>query len=218
MRKADVSTAPAVVYRNYTLAELRADGAVHVIGVILALGGAIALLLFMFDRTAMGPYVATTVYLVTLVLSMSLSAAYNIWPTSPIKRFLRRFDHSAIYLLIAGTYTPFMAKSGTWWLLAGVWAIAIVGVLLKFLKPDRFDRLSIALYLGLGWSGAAAYQEFSGALSATIVWLILAGGVVYSLGVIFHILERLPFHNAIWHAFVLVAASTHFAAVCSAVA
>ena len=95
----------------------------------------------------MGPYVATTVYLVTLVLSMSLSAAYNIWPISPIKRFLRRFDHSAIYLLIAGTYTPFMAKSGTWWLLAGVWAIAIVGVLLKFLKPDRFDRLSIALYL-----------------------------------------------------------------------
>ncbi|MBB3149190.1 hemolysin III [Phyllobacterium trifolii] len=218
MRKADVSTAPAVVYRNYTLAELRADGAVHVIGVILALGGSVALLLFMFDRTAMGPYVATTVYLVTLVLSMSLSAAYNIWPTSPIKRFLRRFDHSAIYLLIAGTYTPFMAKSGTWWLLAGVWAIAIVGVLLKFLKPDRFDRLSIALYLGLGWSGAAAYQEFSGALSATIVWLILAGGVVYSLGVIFHILERLPFHNAIWHGFVLVAASIHFAAVCSAVA
>ena len=130
----------------------------------------------------MGPYVATTVYLVTLVLSMSLSAAYNIWPISPIKRFLRRFDHSAIYLLIAGTYTPFMAKSGTWWLLAGVWAIAIVGVLLKFLKPDRFDRLSIGLYLALGWSGAAAYQEFSGALSATIVWLILAGGVVYSLG------------------------------------
>ncbi|HMF67316.1 MAG TPA: hemolysin III family protein, partial [Phyllobacterium sp.] len=98
------------------------------------------------------------------------------------------------------------------------WAIAVVGVLLKLLKPDRFDRLSIGLYLGLGWSGAAAYDAFSGALSATIVGLILAGGVVYSLGVIFHVFERLPFHNAIWHAFVLVAASIHFAAVCSAVA
>jgi hemolysin III len=218
MPKSDISTAPAVIYRDYTLAELRADGAVHVIGVVLAMGGAAALLSIMVDRTAPGPYVATTVYLATLVLSMSLSAVYNIWPISPIKRFLRRFDHSAIYLLIAGTYTPFMAKSGTWWLLAGVWAIAIVGVLLKFLKPDRFDRLSIGLYLALGWSGAAAYQEFSSALSATIVWLILAGGVVYSLGVIFHILERLPFHNAIWHGFVLIAASIHFAAVCSAVA
>ncbi|CAN7726933.1 hemolysin III family protein [Phyllobacterium sp. LjRoot231] len=217
MRKADISTAPVVIYRDYTLAELRADGAVHVIGVILAMGGSVALLSFMFDRTAAGPYVATTVYLATLVLSISLSALYNIWPISPIKRFLRRFDHSAIYLLIAGTYTPFMAKSGTWWLLAGVWAIAIVGVLLKLLKPDRFDRLSIGLYLGLGWSGAAAHHEFSGALSATILWLILAGGVVYSLGVVFHVFERLPFHNAIWHAFVLVAASIHFAAVCSTV-
>jgi len=218
VRKADISTVPAVIYRNYTLAELRADGAVHVIGVILAIAGSVALLSFMFGRTAVGPYVATTIYLATLVLSISLSALYNIWPISPIKRFLRRFDHSAIYLLIAGTYTPFMAKSGTWWLLASVWAIAVVGVLLKFLKPDRFDRLSIGLYLGLGWSGAAAYDEFSGALSATVVWLILAGGVVYSFGVIFHIFERLPFHNVIWHAFVLVAASIHFAAVCSAVA
>jgi hemolysin III len=218
MPRSNISTAPAVIYRDYTLAELRADGAVHVIGVILAIGGTIGLLSFMFDRTAVGPYVATTVYLVTLVLSISLSALYNIWPISPIKRFLRRFDHSAIYLLIAGTYTPFMAKSGTWWLLACVWAIAIVGVFLKLLKPDRFDRLSIGLYLGLGWSGASAYHEFSGALSATILWLILAGGVVYSFGVIFHVFERLPFHNAIWHAFVLVAASIHFAAVCSAVA
>ncbi len=141
MRKPDISTVPAVIYRDYTLAELRADGAVHVIGVILAMGGSVALLSFMFDRTAVGPYVATTIYLATLVLSITLSALYNIWPISPIKRFLRRFDHSAIYLLIAGTYTPFMAKSGTLWLLTGVWAIAVVGVLLKLLKPDRFDRL-----------------------------------------------------------------------------
>jgi hemolysin III len=218
MRAANVSTAPAVIYRDYTLAELRADGAVHIVGVALALAGSIALLSFMVDRTVAGSYLATAVYVMTLVLSMSLSALYNIWPISPVKRFLRRFDHSAIYLLIAGTYTPFMAKTGTWWLLIGVWTIAVIGVFLKLLKPDRFDRLAIGLYLGLGWSGAAAYKEFSGALSADVLWLILAGGLVYSFGVIFHIFERLPFHNAIWHAFVLVAASIHFVAVCSAVA
>lgn len=219
MRAANVSTAPAVTYRDYTLAELRADGAVHIVGVTLALAGSIALLSFMVDdRAARGSYLATAVYVITLVLSMSLSALYNIWPISPVKRFLRRFDHSAIYLLIAGTYTPFMAKTGTWWLLIGVWAIAVVGVFLKLLKPNRFDRLSIGLYLALGWSGAAAYQEFSGALSADVLWLILAGGLVYSFGVIFHVFEKLPFHNAIWHAFVLIAASIHFVAVCSAVA
>ncbi len=162
-----------------------------------------------------GAYIATAIYLATLVLSISISAVYNVWPVSPVKLFLRRFDHSAIYLLIAGTYTPFMAKSGTWWLLAFVWAIAVAGVLLKFLMPNRFDRLSIGLYLALGWSGVAAYHEFAGTLSASILWLILIGGLVYSFGVIFHVVERLPFHNAIWHGFVLVAASIHYAAVCS---
>ncbi|QND54259.1 hemolysin III family protein [Phyllobacterium sp. 628] len=185
-------------------------------GVALAIAGAITMLALAPGEAT--SYAAMTVYLATLVLSFTLSAIYNIWPVSPAKLFLRRFDHSAIYLLIAGTYTPFMAKSGTWWLLSIVWAIALAGILLKLLKPHRFDRLSIALYLALGWSGVAGYQELTIALSATVMWLILAGGLVYSFGVIFHILERMRFHNAIWHSFVLVAASIHFAAVCSAVA
>ncbi|ATU95808.1 PAQR family membrane homeostasis protein TrhA [Phyllobacterium zundukense] len=217
MRKRSTSAISAVTYRNYSLAELRADSAIHITGVILAIVGSIALLSVMVDHTAVGAYVATTIYLTTLVLSITISAVYNVWPISPVKRLLRRFDHSAIYLLIAGTYTPFMAKSGTWWLLATVWAIAAAGVLLKLLKPNRFDRLSIGLYLALGWSGVAAYQELAGALSASILWLILAGGLVYSFGVIFHIVERMPFHNAIWHGLVLIAASIHFAAVCSTV-
>ncbi len=207
----------AVLYRDYSPAELRADRVIHVIGVVLAVAGSIALLAIMVDRTAVGPYIATAIYLATLVLSITISAVYNVWPVSPVKLFLRRFDHSAIYLLIAGTYTPFMAKSGTWWLLAFVWAIATAGVLLKFLMPNRFDRLSIGLYLALGWSGVVGYHDFAGSLSASILWLILIGGLVYSFGVIFHVVERLPFHNAIWHGFVLVAASIHYAAVCSTV-
>ena len=207
----------AVIYRDYSLAEVRADSAIHIIGVVMAVAGSIALLAFMVDRTATGAYIATAIYLATLVLSISISAVYNVWPISPVKLFLRRFDHSAIYLLIAGTYTPFIAKSGTWWLLATVWAIAVAGVLLKLLMPNRFDRLSIGLYLALGWSGVTAYHELAGTLSASILWLILIGGLVYSFGVIFHVVERLPFHNAIWHGFVLVAASIHYAAVCSAV-
>ena len=110
-----------------------------------------------------------------------------------------------------------MAKTGTWWLLATVWVTALVGVVLKMLMPGRLDRLAIGLYLALGWSGVAAYHELEGALSTSALWLILAGGIVYSCGVIFHVLERLPFHNVIWHGFVLAAASIHFAAVCAVV-
>ncbi len=216
MRPSPIRPLPVFVFRKYTIPELWADGVVHISGVTLAIVGSILLLVFGPEEPA--TYAAVAIYLATLVLSMGLSATYNIWPISPVKALLRRFDHSAIYLLIAGTYTPLMAKSGTWWLLSTVWAIAIVGVLLKLLMPNRFDRLSIVLYLALGWSGVAAYQELTLALSATVLWLILAGGLVYSFGVIFHVLERLPFHNAIWHAFVLTAASIHFAAICTAVA
>jgi hemolysin III len=210
-------TRPVLIFRDYSVAELWADGVVHIIGVILTITASVILLTIVLDQPARGASAVTAIYITTLILSVALSATYNIWPISPVKRFLRRFDHSAIYLLIAGTYTPFMAKSGTWWLLAGVWVIAVAGVLLKLLKPDRFDKLSICLYLALGWSGVAAYHELEGALSASVLWLILAGGMVYSLGVIFHVLERLPFHNAIWHAFVLTAAGIHFAAVYSVV-
>ncbi|MBA8878361.1 hemolysin III [Phyllobacterium myrsinacearum] len=217
LRPSPARPLPTLAFRNYTVAELWADGIVHMTGVTLTITGSILLLAFGTKEATLGAYTATAIYLATLTLSMGLSAIYNIWPISPVKAFLRRFDHSAIYLLIAGTYTPLMAKSGTWWLLSTVWTIAIAGVLLKLLKPDRFDRLSILLYLALGWSGVAAYQELTMALSATVLWLILAGGLVYSFGVIFHVLDRMPFHNAIWHAFVLTAASIHFAAICAAV-
>ncbi|MEK1890263.1 MAG: hemolysin III family protein [Phyllobacterium sp.] len=217
MTRSQLRALPVTIFRRYSVAELWADGVVHVLGTTLAIVASVILLTIVLGQPARGTSTATAVYVGTLVLSMGLSATYNIWPDSSIKYFLRRFDHSAIYLLIAGTYTPFMAKSGTWWLLASVWATAIAGVVLKLLMPGRFDRLAIGLYLALGWSGVAAYRQLEGALSASALWLILAGGIVYSCGVIFHVFERLPFHNAIWHTFVLTAASIHFAAVCAVV-
>lgn len=217
MTTSTAPTRPVLIFRNYSVAELWADGIVHIVGVALATTASIILLTIVMGQPARGTSAVTAIYLATLILSIALSATYNIWPISPVKSFLRRFDHSAIYLLIAGTYTPFMAKVGTWWLLSGVWVVAVMGILLKLLMPHRFDRLAIGLYLLLGWSGAAAYQELAGALSDSVLWLILIGGLIYSFGVVFHVLERVPFHNAIWHTFVLTAACVHFAAVYSVV-
>ena len=198
---------------RYSVAELWVDGIVHVLGVGLALAGAVVFSIAMFGRIDVAGFTAVSVYLSTLILSIAASAAYNIWPISRTKWILRRLDHSAIYLLIAGTYTPFMAKMGTWWMLAGVWAVASLGVALKLFRPGHFDRLSIALYLALGWSGIATYDSLVTKLSPTVLWLIVAGGLVYSLGVIFHVWEKLRFQNAIWHGFVLIAAAIHFVAV-----
>src|SRR5437660_891421 len=137
-------------------------------------------------------------------------------PVSPTKWLLRRFDHSAIYLLIAGTYTPFLAllKSGIAWtvLTTGLWSSALAGVLLKIALPGRFDRLSIALYLLMGWSGVMAYQHFIPVVPGMALWLLASGGIFYSLGTIFHLWETLRFQNAIWHGCVLIAASCHYCA------
>lgn len=201
----------------YTPAETLADAIVHASGLLLAISGTVVFLLAIAG-TAPGAAVAgVAVYLATLVLSIAASAAYNLWPVSRTKWLLRRLDHSAIYLLIAGTYTPFMVETELYEMLAAVWAIALFGVALKLLRPGRYDKLSIGLYLALGWSGAVVWNRLTG-LPEGVLPLIFAGGLVYSLGVIFHLWESLRYQNAIWHGFVLVAAAIHYLAVWTAVA
>lgn len=197
---------------SYSVAELWADGAVHAVGIVAVLAASIGLSASTAGALPAGELAAVGVYLGTLAASIGISAAYNLWPVTPTKWMLRRFDHSAIYLLIAGTYTPFMVKLGTWWLLAAVWAAAAGGIGLKLLAPGRFDRLAIALYLLLGWSGVAVFRTAVAGLPETVVRLVVLGGVLYSAGVVFHVLDR-RFCNAIWHGFVLVAAGAHFGAV-----
>jgi hemolysin III len=208
---------PASVSWDYDRVELIADGAVHAIGVSLGLVGAVVIVVMAAQSGAATDIPSVVIYAVGLLAMLGFSAAYNMWPISPVKWVLRRFDHSAIYLMIAGTYTPFVgqlkdgvASAG---LLLGVWLTAIIGVALKLLMPGRFDRMAIALYLILGWSCVVAYGPISAALPNASLWLLFAGGVLYSIGVIFHAWRKLRFHNAIWHGFVLAAACCHYSAV-----
>jgi hemolysin III len=204
---------------NYDRAEIFADGVVHVAGIVLALVGAGALTVAALYSSGRLSIVAVAIYLIGLVAALVTSATYNMWPISPVKWVLRRFDHSTIYLLIASTYTPFVAemKTGltTIGLLVGVWIAAIVGMIVKLALPGRFDRLSIGLYLLMGWSGLIAYPHVVAALPSSALWMLAAGGLFYSAGVIFHVWNRLRFQNAIWHSFVLVGAAFHYAAVFS---
>lgn len=206
---------PYSIEWKYDKAELWADGIIHLLGVVLAIIGAISMLLYLLPSVPPAISISSSIYLASLLIALVISAIYNVWPVSPTKWFLRRFDHSAIYLLIAGTYTPFAIHMGerALPLLTFVWSVAAIGIALKLLFPGRFDRLSILLYLALGWSGIWVYDAMVQSLPLSVFWLIAAGGVVYSLGVIFHIWERLRFQNAIWHGFVVVGAALHYCAV-----
>jgi hemolysin III len=208
---------PAGVTWDYDRPELIADGILHVVGLILGLVGAIAIVIVTVRSARAAEALSIVIYISALLSVFGLSAAYNMWPISRVKWVLRRFDHSAIYLLIAGTYTPFIAQMKSnlvsTSLMIGIWLTAIVGMTLKLLLPDRFERLGIALCLLLGWSGIIAYGPITAVIPGVCIWLLVAGGALYSAGVVFHRWESLRFQNAIWHGFVLVAAACHYFAV-----
>jgi hemolysin III len=151
------------------------------------------------------------------VATFSCSAGYNLVVRPKLKEVLRRLDHAAIFLMIAGTYTPFiLIKMNTPWglgLLAVVWTMAGIGIVIKLFAPRFLGGLSTALYLVQGWAVIAAWEPLMSAMPGRVLTLLVIGGVLYTVGVVFHLWERLPYQNAIWHGFVLSAASCHFAAV-----
>ena len=212
-----IHAATGAIRWNYDRAELIADGVVHGIGILAGVVAATVLVVLTAIHASARDILGVSIYVAGLLSMLVLSATYNLWPVSPTKWVLRRLDHSAIYVLIAATYTPFIMelKDSVFAiaLLVGVWCVAIFGIVLKLAWPGRFDRLSVGLYLALGWSGMMLYDSVIAALPQMALWFVLAGGALYSLGVIFHAWQRLRFQNVIWHCFVLLGAACHYAAV-----
>lgn len=204
-------------FRVPSKAELVADGVVHAIGILIAIAAGAALLALSVGRTGTGEYVSLIFYLASLLTVLGVSCAYNLWPHSPVKWVLRRADHAAIYLLIAGTYTPFLVNvpdplvSGA--MMGIVWGGAILGMAVKLFLPGRFDGLAIVFYLAIGWSGAIMLRALADVLPTSTIWLIAAGGAAYSCGVIFFVWRDLRFQSAVWHAFVVTGATLHLAAM-----
>jgi hemolysin III len=210
-----IHAATGAIRWNYDRAELIADGIVHAVGILF--GTIAATVLIVLTAVYASALDIVAIYVAGLLSMLVLSATYNLWPVSRTKWVLRRFDHSAIYLLIAATYTPFIIELHdsvmALALLTGVWCVAIFGIVLKLRWPGRFDRVAVGLYLALGWSGAMLYDSVVGSLPKLALWLVVAGGALYSLGVIFHAWRRLRFQNVIWHSFVLLGAACHYTAV-----
>jgi hemolysin III len=211
----DVMSLRSRAEREYSRIEHHADVVVHVLGVLFAINASLWLLAHV---TGLDVVVSVTVYCLGLLAMTGFSAAYNMTPHHrPSKQMLRRFDHSAIFIMIAATYTPFAVNRLGYptgdLILGAIWLTATAGVIQKLVFPGRFERLSIAFYLGMGWMVVTVLQPLSTSMASLDFWLLIGGGLVYSAGVIFYMWDRIPFHKAIWHGFVLTAAVLQFSAV-----
>jgi len=200
----------------YSRAEVLSDAAVHAVGLVSALIAVPVLVtlaaVWFGDPTTIA---AAAVYGLSLIAMFACSAIYNLVSLPSWKDFLRRVDQSAIYVKIAGSYTPFAVLTGTHagFFLAGVWGTAMLGASLIILYPSRLKWASILLYLGLGWLGGLIGAPMLAALSPAGFALIVAAGSLYTAGLLFFLWESLPFHNTIWHVFVLAASFVLYAAV-----
>jgi hemolysin III len=210
-----MNQAVAKVVHLYSRHEAIADGVVHVAGIIFAINASLWLL---WKVTGLSALISVSVYCVGLMAMIGFSAAYNLMPQSrPSKTILRRLDHAAIFIMIAATYTPFAVNrlAPPWGdvILIAIWVLASLVVTMKVLFPGRFDKASVVMYLAMGWLIVTVIEPLAHTLARADFWLLIAGGLVYSAGVIFYLLDRLPFSRAIWHGFVLTAVVLHFACI-----
>lgn len=202
---------------HYTLGEEIANSLTHGLGALLSVAGLTLLVVFAAMEAEPMRIVGVTIFGACLVLMYLASTLYHMMSHPPVKSVFRVIDHCAIYLLIAGTYTPFLLVKiqGAWgWALFGViWGLAVAGVAWKVASKRDKNYLSTALYVGMGWFVVVALKPAFEHIEMGGLALLLIGGLAYTGGVIFYLWERLPYNHAIWHLFVMAGSITHFFAV-----
>ncbi|OJY89873.1 MAG: hemolysin III [Lysobacterales bacterium 63-13] len=201
---------------HYSRAEEIASSLSHALGIVLGIAGLAVLAAFATLHGGTSRIVSVSIYGTTLILLFTASTLYHAVPNPRAKPILRVLDHSAIFLLIAGTYTPFALISlrGAWgWsLFAIVWTLAIIGIALE-LRHVRNRVVAALLYLGMGWVGIVAIKPMLANIEPGGLWLLFAGGLCYTLGVPFYLWKRLPYNHALWHLFVLAGSVLQFFSV-----
>ena len=194
-----------------------ANAVSHGIGLLLSIAGLLWMLNTSIDASDSWRIVASSVYGASLIALFLSSTLYHGFHSSPNKHLLKLLDHCAIYLLIAGTATPFLLVSMRtdtgWWLFGTMWALAATGILSKLWYGHRYPRLSLASYLLMGWLMVLVAPQLTDAIGANGMTWLVAGGLCYSVGAVFYAATRMYFHHVIWHLFVLAGAACHFLAV-----
>ncbi|PWK85826.1 PAQR family membrane homeostasis protein TrhA [Fulvimonas soli] len=204
---------------RYAFADELASTVIHGIGILLSIAGLATLVAFAALHGDARTVTASAVFGAALILLYTASTLYHAIPGELPRRVLRTLDHIAIFLLIAGTYTPFtlLVLPGAWgWGLFGtIWALALAGSALELGLLHRFKNrvLAASIYVAMGWVALVAFRPLSAHLETGGLVLLVAGGAAYTLGVPFYLCRRLPFHHAVWHGFVLAGSVLHYLAV-----
>lgn len=207
-----------LIAQGYSLAEEIANSISHGLGCVFGIVGLVLLLTQAVEMQAnITAITSYSLYGGSMILLFLASTLYHAIPHQRAKYWLKKFDHCAIYLLIAGTYTPFLLVGLQSPLAQGlmvvIWSLALAGIIFKLTIAHRFKVLSLVTYLSMGWLSLVVIYQLATKLSVGGVWLLAAGGIVYSLGVIFYVSRRIPYNHAIWHGFVLGGSVLHFCAI-----
>lgn len=193
------------------------NSATHGLGAVLSVVGTIALIIGASQLGDVWKVVSFSVFGASLILLYLASALYHGARHPRLKTTFKTLDHCAIFLLIAGTYTPFLLVNmrGTtgWTLFAVIWSLALTGVILKVIFKNRFKLVRVGIYIAMGWLITFASSDLVASLSETALHLTIAGGVVYTAGVVFYLADRIPYMHAIWHLFVIGGSACHFSAI-----
>lgn len=208
---------PAAAVGCYSRGEEIANSVTHGVAALLSIAGLVVMLSMMPVTAGAATITAAAVFGASMIFLYTASTLYHAIPNLRVKRILQVLDHSAIYVMIAGSYTPFClvtlkGTTGTMLCIA-VWSIALAGIILQPVLMKRAEWLNCLLYLLLGWCVVLVFEPLMAALPSAGIWLLAAGGVVYSLGVIFYLWERIPYNHAIWHLFVLGGTALQFFSV-----
>lgn len=203
---------------SYGFKEEVANTISHGVGLILGIVGLVLLLVKAVDQQADALTITSmSIYGGSMIALFLASTLYHAIPYQRAKRWLKTFDHCAIYLLIAGSYTPFLLVSlrtpQAVGLMIVIWSLALIGILMKIAFVYRFKKLSLVTYLTMGWLSLIVIYQLAIHLEVGGLTLLAAGGLIYSLGVIFYVAKRIPYNHAIWHAFVLAGCACHFLAI-----
>ncbi len=203
--------------RGYTLGEEIANGTTHGVGVGLAVAGLVILTVFAVLANDGYKLASAIVLGVSLILAYTTSTLYHSVPHPKAKHLFKVLDHCSIYVLIAGTYTPFclvtLREANGWWLFGIVWGFAVVGISLEAFWTYRPRWLSALVYLAMGWLIVVSFGPLAERLEPGGLWLLVAGGLAYTIGVVFYVLERIKYMHAVWHLWVLAGSVFHFLAV-----
>jgi hemolysin III len=205
------------IVAGYSIKEELAHSVSHGIGLLLSVAGLATLIVYSSLYGDVWHIVSSGIYGASLIALYTSSTLYHAVTVPDLKKLLQKIDHAAIFILIAGTYTPFTLvnlRGGWGWTLFGmVWSIAIAGMIMEMIVKKRYKRVSLSLYLGLGWLVMIAIKPMIANVEMGGLILLFVGGLFYSLGVIFYVWKTLVYHHAIWHLFVLAGSACHFFAI-----